>query len=769
MKKYLFGFLALTAALVSCSDKTVVKSPTSNLSISYKAKSALDLRVDSVMQLMTLKEKIGQMNQYNGFMDFTGPVPDQGDASAKYQDIRDGMVGSMLNVRGVKNVRAVQKVAVEESRLGIPLIFGFDVIHGYQTMGPIPLAEAASWDLEAIQEASRLAAKEAAVAGLNWTFAPNVDISRDARWGRVMEGAGEDPYLGSKIATARVNGFQGEDLADQFTIAACAKHFAAYGFAEAGRDYNTADVGTSTLYNIVLPPFKAAAEAGARTFMNSFNDLNGIPATANEFLLRDILKDQWDYNGFVVSDWGSIKEMIAHNYARDNKDAARLAVNAGSDMDMESYAYKSHLEELVKEGKVDEALIDDAARRILKVKFELGLFDDPYKYCNEQLEKTVTGSDEMMDGALDMALKSMVLLKNDKNILPLKKSGQKIAVLGDLAFDKNSVLGSWRIGAIDNTAVSLVEGFKSYKGNQVTFERGPRFVTEDVAFAMEVQYNETDTTGTAAALKAAKNADVVVMMLGEHGYQSGEGRSRTQLDLPGLQQEFLEQVQAVNEDVVLVVASGRPLVLSWADENVPAILEAWQLGNQSGNAIAQVLYGDYNPSGKLPMSFPVNVGQAPIYYNRKNTGRPVLPGKDVVFWSHYQDAPNDPLYVFGHGLSYTTFEYNDIKLLNDYSSNGKITVMATLKNTGDVAGTEIAQLYIQDEFASVIRPIRELKGFEKITLKPGESKQLSFTLDKDELGFYDNNGNWIVEDGTFNVWIGGSSKTQLGTNFLLIQ
>lgn len=731
--------------------------------------NSLNQKVDSVLALMTLQEKIGQMNQYNGFWDFTGPAPENGDASKKFEDIRKGLVGSMLNVRGAKEVRAVQKVAVEESRLGIPLIFGFDVIHGYQTMSPIPLAEAASWDLEAIQKASRLAAKEAAVAGLNWTFAPNVDISRDARWGRVMESAGEDPYLGSCIATSRVHGFQGADLSDKFTIAACAKHFAAYGFSEAGRDYNTVDIGNATLYNIVLPPFKAAVDAGARTFMNSFNDLNGVPATANAFLMRDILKGGWNYDGFIVSDWGSIKEMIAHGYAPTDKAAAQLAVNAGSDMDMESYLYITQLEELIAEGKVLESTIDDSVRRILKVKFELGLFEDPYKYCNEELEASVTGGQEMLEGALDMARKSIVLLQNKENLLPLKKQGQKIAVLGDLAFDKNSVLGSWRIGAIDNSAISLKEGFINYKGNQVQFERGPKFVTEDVAFAKEVKFNSTDTTGIAAALKAAKNAEVVVIMLGEHGYQSGEGRSRTDLGLPGLQQQFLEQVYAVNKNVVLVLANGRPLALPWAKEHIPAILETWQLGSQSGHAIAQVLHGDYNPSGKLPMSFPVNAGQSPVYYNHKSTGRPILPGEDVVFWSHYQDAPNDPLWSFGHGLSYTQFEYGDLQIDNTYASNGKVTVTATLKNTGKIEGTEIAQLYIQDEFASIIRPVKELKGFEKVPLKAGESRRLSFVLDQSHLGFFDNQGKWHVENGSFKVWVGGTSQASLMKSFELIQ
>jgi beta-glucosidase len=718
---------------------------------------------------MTLQEKIGQMNQYSGFWDFTGPSPESGDAAKKLEDIRNGLVGSMLNVRGVKEVRALQKIAVEESRLGIPIIFGFDVIHGYQTMSPIPLAEAASWDLEAIENAARLAAKEAAVAGINWTFAPNVDITRDARWGRVMEAAGEDPYLASWIAKARVNGFQGDDLTDIFTIAACAKHFAGYGFVEAGREYNTVDMGNATLYNVVLPPFKAAAEAGAKTFMSSFSDLNGVPATANSFLMEDILKDRWNYDGFVVSDWASIKELIVHGYAATDKEAARLAVSAGTDMDMQSALFITQLEALIAEGKVKEASIDDSVRRILKVKFELGLFDDPYKYCNEQLEASVTGSQEMLDGALDMALKSIVLLKNDSNLLPLKKQGQKIVVLGDLAFDKNSVLGSWRLGAIDNSAISLQEGFENYKGNQVQFERGPRFVTEKGNFTKELNFNSTDTTGTSAALKAAKNAEIVVIMLGEHGYQSGEARSRTELGLPGLQQQFLEQVYAVNNNVVLVLTNGRPLALPWAEEHIPTILEAWQLGSQSGHAIAQVLHGDYNPSGKLPMSFPVNVGQSPVYYNRKSTGRPAVPSDDLVFWSHYQDAPNDPLWSFGHGLSYTQFEYTNLAIDNSYGDNSRVIVTAMLKNTGKVEGTEIAQLYLQDEFASTIRPIKELKGFEKVNLKPGESRKLTFVLDNNHLGFYDNQGDWHVEDGGFNVWVGGSSKARLMDQFELKQ
>ena len=728
-------------------------------SVSEGDEQSLESRVDSVLNLMTLEEKVGQMNQYSGFWDATGPAPKEGTAAKKYEHLRKGLVGSMINVRGVENVKAVQKIATEETRLGIPLIIGFDVIHGYETIYPIPLAEAASWDLEAIEQAASNAAKEAAAAGINWSFAPMVDISRDARWGRVMEGAGEDPFLGSKIAIARVKGFQGEDLASENTIAACAKHFAGYGFAESGRDYNTVDVNHSTLHNVILPPFKAAKEAGVRTFMNSFNDLDGVPATGNKFLQRDILKGEWNFDGFVVSDWGSISEMIAHSYAKDGKQAAEMAVNAGSDMDMESYLYVEHLVKLVNDGKVKEETIDEAVRRILKVKFELGLFDDPYKYCNEQREKETVGNAEMHQGALDMARKSIVLLKNENHILPLKKEGQKIAVIGALASDKTSPLGNWRLAGKDSTAISVLEGMQQYESNELVYAKGTELYLEQTTFAKEVKINTTDRSEFSNALKVAKDADVVVMVLGEVGLQSGEGRSRANLDLPGLQQELLEAVYSVNENIVLVLNNGRPLAIDWANKNIPAIVEAWQLGTQSGNAIAQVLYGDYNPSGKLTMSFPRSVGQVPVYYNHKSTGRPNEPAPDEVFWSHYIDETNEPLYPFGYGLSYTSFEYSNLNV--EKTSNTSIKVTFDLKNTGELKGKEVAQVYIRDLFASVIRPVKELKGFELIELNAGETKTLEFNLTKAELGFYNNQGEFVFESGEFQIFIGGSSKTVL--------
>ncbi|WP_073584701.1 beta-glucosidase BglX [Flavobacterium cucumis] len=726
---------------------------------------SIDQKVDSVMQLMTLEEKIGQLNQYNGFWDVTGPAPKEGQAAKKYEDLKNGLVGSMLNVKGVKDVYALQKIAVEQTRLGIPLLFGFDVVHGYKTISPIPLAEAASWDLEAIKKSAAIAAEESAAVGINWTFAPMVDISRDARWGRSMEGAGEDPYLGSLIAIARIEGFQG-DLSSNKSILACAKHFAGYGFAESGRDYNTVFVSDEILHNVILPPFKASVAAGVKTFMNSFNDLNGIPATGSAFLQRDLLKEDWKFDGFVVSDWGSINEMIPHGYAKDSKQAAEIAINAGSDMDMESYAYVAHLRTLVEEGKVAVAHIDDAARRILRTKFELGLFENPYKYCDEAYEKATVGKPDFHEGVLDMAKKSIVLLKNESHLLPLKKSGQKIALIGALANDKTSPLGSWRIAADDNTAVSVLEGMQKYPNNELLYAKGADVAVGRTQFMWETKINMTDTSGFAEAIETAKKADVVVMVLGEHGLQSGEGRSRADLGLPGVQQQLLEAVAEVNPNIVLVLTNGRPLAIPWAAENIPAIVEAWHLGTQSGNAIAQVLYGDYNPSGKLPMTFPRNIGQVPIYYNHKNTGRPVMNEPESVFWSHYIDEKNTPLYAFGHGLSYSKFEYTDLKLSSTtFSKNGSIQVSVTLKNNSNVPGKEVVQLYIRDLVGSYIRPVKELKGFELVSLAANETKTITFTIDESTLAFYTANNRWEAEEGEFTVFVGGSSDQNLTSNF----
>jgi len=736
----------------------------------YSQEKNMDKKVDDLLKRMTLNEKIGQLNQYSGFWDFTGPVPKDGDAAKKYQDIKDGLVGAMLNVKEVKNIYKLQKIAVEETRLGIPLLFGFDVIHGYKTISPIPLAESASWDLQAIQKSAEIAAEEAAAGGINWTFAPMVDITRDARWGRVMEGAGEDAFLGSKIAEARIKGFQG-DLSSNKNIIACAKHFAGYGFAEAGKEYNTVDVSDETLHNIIFPPFKASVNAGVRTFMNSFNQLNGIPATGNKFLQRDVLKGAWNFQGFVVSDWGSIKELVTHGYAKNNNDAAEIAINAGSDMDMESNVYVKHLNDLVKSGKVNETTIDDAVRRVLKIKCELGLFDNPYKYCDEAYEKETVGKQEFQEGVLDIAKKSIVLLKNESNLLPLKKSGQKIAIIGALANDKNSPLGNWRLAADDNTAISVLEGLQKYKGNQITYAKGADVVIGETRFSKEVKVNTTDKSGFEEAIITTKTADVVIMVLGENGYQSGEGRSRTEIGLPGVQQELLEAVYAVNKNIVLVLNNGRPLAFPWAVDNIPAIVEAWQLGTQSGNAIAQVLYGDYNPSGKLPMTFPRNVGQLPIYYNYKSTGRPIQekdPG--VVFWSHYSDEKNAPLFPFGYGLSYSKFEYSNLQLdKTSFSEKGKIKVSVDLKNNSEIIGKEVVQWYIRDLIGSYTRPIKELKGFEIVELKPFETKTITFIINEKTIEFYTVNSLWEAEPGKFKVFVGGNSEAAIEADFQYIK
>ncbi len=727
---------------------------------------AIETRVDSILKLMTLEEKIGQMNQYNGFWDVTGPAPKDGQAAQKYEHIKKGWVGSMLNVTGVKDVKALQKIAVEQTNRHIPLIFGYDVVHGYQTISPIPLAEAASWDLQAIERSAQIAAEEAAAVGLNWTFAPMVDITRDARWGRVMEGAGEDVYLGSKIAYARVKGFQGDDFKSAKTILACAKHFAAYGFAEAGRDYNTADIGESTLRNVVFPPFQASIDAGVRTFMNSFNEIDGTPATGSAYLQRNILKGEWRFDGFVVSDWGSIGEMINHGYAMDGKQAAELAANAGSDMDMESYLYVAHLAQLVREGKVKKSVIEEAARRILRVKFELGLFENPYRYCDEVREKATVGKAEFREGVLDMAKKSIVLLKNENGILPLAKSDKKIALIGALAADKSSPLGSWRGASKDGTAVSVLEGLQKYNGNKLTYAKGAEVAIGTNVFAKEVKLNMTDKSGFEEAIAVAKGADVVIMVLGEIGFQTGEGRSRVELGLPGVQQELLETIYKANPNIVLVLNNGRPLVIPWAAKNIPAIVEAWQLGTESGNAIAQVLYGDYNPSGKLPMGFPRSEGQLPLYYSHKNTGRPNLPAPDEVFWSHYGDEANTALYPFGYGLSYTTFEYSNLKLSsNSLTKEGKIEVSVQLKNTGKVTGKEVVQMYLRDLVGSSTRPVRELKGFELVELKSGEAKTITFTIDSKTIEYYTANRKWEAEPGDFKVFIGGNSEATLAADF----
>ena len=714
-------------------------------------------KIDSILELMTVKEKVGQMVQYNGSFDVTG-APSDIDSKTKLQKLKNGEVGSMLNVLTAEATREAQQVVMENSRLKIPLLFGYDVIHGYKTMFPVPLGESASWDLEAMKLSASIAAKETAAAGVHWTFAPMIDVSRDARWGRIMEGAGEDPYLNAVIGVARIKGFQGSDLADVATIAACAKHFAGYGFAEAGRDYNTVNVGTSELQNAILMPFKAAAEAGVATFMNSFNEIDGVPATASTYLQRDILKGAWDYKGFMVSDWGSIAELIPHGYAEDKMQAGELAVVAGSDMDMEGRVYEEALEPLVNENVIDEALLDDAVRRILRVKFHLGLFEDPYKYSDAQREQEVLLAEAHLEAARDIARKSIVLLKNENSVLPLSKALESIAVIGPLADDKDSPLGNWRAQADKNSAVSVLEGIQNAVGNkvQINYAKGADLGMGERSFLMPLEINETDTSGFAKAIEAAKKSEVVVMVLGEDAFQTGEGRSQTGIQLRGVQQELLDEVVKVNANVVLVLMNGRPLDISKPNEQVPAIVETWFLGSQAGNAIADVLFGAYNPSGKLPVSFPRNVGQEPLYYNQKNTGRPA---SNMVTYSGYQDSSREALFPFGFGLSYTTFEYGAISLsASEFSGEEKIEVAIELTNTGTVAGKETVQLYLRDLVASRTRPVKELRDFKQVILKPGETKKVVFEISAKTLEFYAANNIWEAESGSFKVMLGSNSR-----------
>jgi beta-glucosidase len=729
----------------------------------------IEARLDELLAKMTLAEKVGQLNQYSSTFDVTGPAPSDAAGKARWEQIRGGLVGSMLNVTGAEATRGAQQAAVENSRLGIPMIFGYDVIHGYKTIFPIPLGEAASFDLEAIEASARVAATEAAAAGLHWTFAPMVDIARDARWGRIMEGAGEDPWLGARVAAARVRGFQGGDLAAVDTIAACAKHYAAYGFAEAGRDYNTVDISEQTLRNVVLPPFHAAVDAGVATLMNAFNEIGGVPATSSVQLQRTILKGEWGFDGFVVSDWGSIGELIQHGVAADGRDAARLAIHAGSDMDMESRSYVENLAALVEDGAVAESLVDDAVRRVLRVKFRLGLFDDPYRYSDSEREQMVTLSDEHLALARDVARKSIVLLKNDGRLLPLSKTGGSIAVIGALAADKDTPLGSWRGRGETDSAVSLLEGIRAAVGPEVEvrYAEGAPLTKGERSFIREVQLNEDDASGFEEALAAARDADVVVVAAGEMAYQSGEGRSQVDVGLKGVQDELLQAVREVNDEVVVVLMNGRPLVLGWMAENVPSIVEAWHLGSQAGHAIADVLFGDVNPSGKLPVSFPRHVGQEPLYYNHKNTGRPVGP-PGMVFWSHYTDESNLALYPFGHGLSYTSFKYDGLRLSADeIDRDGELRVTVTLTNTGDRAGTEVVQLYVRDLVGSVTRPVQELKGFQRVELEPGEAREVTFTLTAGDLAFYTASGSWEAEPGKFTVFVGRSSASTKSADFTL--
>ena len=721
---------------------------------SHSAKNStekrIDERVDSVMKLMTLDEKIGQMVLYSSDWDVTGPSLKKG-----YMDeIRKGNCGNIFNAYTAAYTRKLQKIAVEESRLHIPLLFGYDVIHGHKTIFPISLGESASWDLAAIEKSARVSATEAAASGINWTFAPMVDISVEPRWGRVSEGAGEDPFLGSKIAAARVHGFQGDDLTDTLTILACVKHFAAYGAPLAGRDYNTVDMSKRVFLDTYLPPYKAAIDAGAMSVMTSFNELDGVPSTANKYLLTDILRDQWHFKGFVVTDYTSINELVNHGVAANEADAGLLAIKAGVDMDMQGQVYSKYLKQQVKEGLISENLINDAVKRILRVKFMLGLFDDPYKYCNEAREKRELYAPEHLAAALDVAQKSMVLLKNDNKTLPLIKDG-KIAVIGELANSKRDLLGSWKAAGDWDFVKTILDEIKSYNGESNTiYAEGCKVLGDDRS---EFQ----------SAIAAARKADKIIMVMGESADMSGEATSRTIINIPGIQSELLEKLKELKKPIIMVLMNGRPLDLSKESGLADAILDVWFPGTMGGKAVTNVLFGEYNPSGKLTMSFPRNLGQVPIFYYEKNTGRPIYLA-DPKYKSRYIDCPNDPLYPFGFGLSYTTFAYSDIKLSSkELTEKGELKASVNITNTGNVAGEEVVQCYVRDLVGSITRPVKELKGFEKIGLKVGESKVVTFTITPDMLAFHRLDMSFGTEPGDYKLFIGGNSRDVKETGFKL--
>lgn len=720
-------------------------------------------KIDSLINVMTVEEKVGQLNFLVGDLFNTGPTVRTAE-SAKFDDmIRDGKLTGLFNVHGAAYTGRLQKIAVEQSRLKIPLLFGADIIHGFKTVMPLSLAEAASWDLEAIEASARVAATESASSGINFTFAPMVDIARDARWGRISEGSGEDPYLGSRIAEARVKGFQGNDLSDPTTIAACIKHYAAYGAPIAGRDYNTVDLSERTLREVYLPPYKAGIDAGAATIMTSFNEVNGEPASGSKYLLNDILRKEWKFKGMVVSDWQSIGEMIEHGFASDSLEAAELAIKAGLDMDMMADIYLKKLPELIKSGRVDEKLLDDAVRKVLELKYNLGLFNNPYLYSDTVREKKTIRSTENLDVARDVARKSIVLLKNEKKLLPLKQSYKKIAVIGPLANNQEDMNGSWSFFGEAQHPISILNGIK---------EALPK---TEVLFSEGCNLYDNKTDKFSEAVRIAKQSELVIMVVGESAPMNGEGASRADIGLPGIQQELVEEIYKTGKPIVLLLVNGRPLAIEWIDQNIPAIVETWTLGSQAGLAVADVLTGAYNPSGKLPVTFPRHVGQVPIFYNHKNTGRPYRgnhtePGQERVYRSRYRDVANSPLYPFGYGLSYSTFTYSNLVLSQDKMNNGdSIQVTVTITNESAVEGTEIAQLYIRDLFGSVTRPVRELKGFKKVTLKANESKSVSFTITRETLSFYRGDMTWGTEPGTFKVFVGTNSAETLEKEFELLK
>jgi beta-glucosidase len=727
--------------------------------------------VDSILSQMTLQEKIGQLNLPSSGDFVTGETSSSGIA----KKIEKGMVGGLFNIKSVAKIREVQKIAVEKSRTKIPLLFGMDVIHGYESVFPIPLGLSCSWDMKLIERSARIAAQEASADGINWTFSPMVDISRDPRWGRVSEGNGEDAYLGSEIAKAMVKGYQGNDLSANNTILSCVKHYALYGASEAGRDYNTTDMSRVRMYNEYLPPYKAAVDAGAGSVMASFNEIDGVPATANKWLLTDVLRTQWGFKGFVVSDYTGVSEMIYHGLG-DLQTVSAKALDASLDMDMVSEGLLTTLEQSLKEGKITEAQITEACKRILEAKYKLGLFADPYKYCNDQRAKTEIFTEANRKEARSIAAQSFVLLKNDQ-VLPIKKAGT-IALIGPLADAKENMTGTWSVAARFSESISVLSGLqKATEGKaKILYARGANLDADEAIeergtlFGKSLHRDKRSAEQLREeALRIAKQADVIVAAVGEAAEMSGEAASRTNIEIPETQKELIKALLKTGKPVVLVLFTGRPLALKWEEENVPAILNVWFGGSEAGDAIADVLFGDVNPSGKLTTTFPQNVGQIPLYYAHKNTGRPLDEGKWFQkFHSNYLDVSNDPVYPFGFGLSYTQFSYGNIKLnKTEMTVTDSLVVSVELMNKGSRDGDEVVQLYIRDLVGSITRPVKELKGFQKISFKAGEAKTVSFTIGVDDLSFYKSDLSFGSEPGKFQVFIGGNSRDVKQADFVV--
>lgn len=752
--------------LFSCNSET-------KNSKSVSSSNPFEAKVDSILALMTVDEKIGQLNLPSSGEIVTGLAKNSNIA----EKIAEGKVGGLFSLKDIDRIKAVQKIAVEKSRLGIPLIFGLDVIHGFESTFPIPLGLSCSWDMDLIEKTARMAAIEASANGVNWTFSPMVDISRDPRWGRVSEGSGEDPYLGSEIAIAMVNGYQGDDLTDSKTLMACVKHFALYGAPEGGRDYNTVDMSRIRMYNEYLPPYKAAIDAGVGSVMASFNEIDGVPATGNKWLMTDLLREQWNFNGFVVTDYTGITEMVEHGVG-DLQTSAAMALNAGIEMDMVGEAYLTTLKKSLEDGKITIETLDNAVRKILTAKYQVGLFDDPYKYCDTNRAETEVFTDENRNFAREVATQSLVLLKNEEQILPLKKSGT-IALVGPLANTKENMAGTWSVSTNQSESISFLDGLKTVVGDKanVLYAKGSNLVFDAELEKRATMFGKTLNRDNRTAkelkdeaLKIAAKSDVIIAALGESAEFSGESSSRTSIEIPQAQKELLNALLKTGKPVVLVLFTGRPLVLTEEDLNVSTILNVWFPGSEAGLAISDVLFGDVNPSGKLTATFPRSVGQIPIFYNYKNTGRP-LGNKEGIFEkfkSNYIDERNEPLYPFGYGLSYTTFEYSNLKLsTSKMNLKGSVEVSVDVTNSGNYDGKEVVQLYIRDLVGTVTRPVRELKGFKKIEIKKGETKTVTFKITENDLKFYNSNLDFVAEPGEFKVFVGTDSNASLSENFEL--